>query len=59
MDEKWLIIEIGGYRRSIPESKLEKVYEEAEKIKQELMQKGVKHEIVENLYTIRIVKNDK
>lgn len=63
--EKWVTVEIGGYRRRCPESKLNWVYEEAERFKQEYLKmdppKGMTKEtftkMVEDAYTVEIVKD--
>lgn len=58
MKEKWVTVEIGGYPRRCPESRLEWVYEQAERLKKEFIQKGAPKEMVERLYTIKIVKDE-
>lgn len=55
MDEKWVTIEIGGYRRRCPESRLEQILAEVEQMKREYLQKGAPKQVVDEMYRVVIL----
>ena len=51
-------IYIDEYPRRCEESKVPKVLEDIEKLKQEYLQKGVPQETLDKMYSVRIVKDE-
>jgi len=58
MKEKWVTIYIDNYPRSCPESKVPQVLENIERLKERYLQKGVSQELLNKMYTVRIVKDE-
>ena len=58
MAEKMVTIYIDEYPRRCEESKVPKVLEDIEKLKQEYLKKGVPQETLDKMYSVRIVKDE-
>ncbi len=59
VEEKLITVEIGGYQRFVPESRLEAFLDHMEDLKQEFIRKGTEKKLVEDLFSIRILKDEK
>jgi len=56
--EKWITIECGGYRRTLPENKLPLAIQHAEELKELAMKSGKSKQQAEELYGLKIVKEE-
>lgn len=58
MSEKIVTIYIGGYPRRCIESRVEKILENIEQLKQHYLSKGVLQEVLDKMYSVRIVRDE-
>ncbi len=58
MAEKMVTIYIDEYPRRCEESKIPLVLENIERLKQEYLKKGIPKEMLDKMYTVRIVKDE-
>lgn len=58
MEEKWVTIHIGDGTRRCPESEMQKVLDNIEKVKEHYREKGVPQENVDKVYFVRIEKDE-
>lgn len=58
MTEKYVTMYIDDYPRRCSESKVDEVLEHIEKLKQQYLSKGVPQEILDKMYTVRIMKDE-
>ena len=56
MDEKMIAVEINGCKKRFPESQIPKVIAHMEKLKQEYLSKGARKNLVEQVCSVRIMK---
>lgn len=57
-NEKTLAVEIGGYRRYIPESKLPQLKADIEAMIERYVSLGMPREIVEPMYTLVVFRDE-
>lgn len=58
MTEKWVTIYVDDYPRRCKESNIETVLQNIEQLKQRYLKAGVPKEVLEKMYTVRIVKDE-
>ena len=58
MAEKWVTIFVDEYPRRCPESKVQQVLENIEQLKQMYLKKGVPQKTLNEMYSVRIVKDE-
>ena len=56
--DKWVTVYVGGYPNGCTESKVPIILENVENLKKMYLEKGVAQEILDELYSIRIVKDE-
>ena len=57
MLSEWITVEIGGYRRYIPENKLDQVKKDAQNYIEQYVAMGIPREQAEEAYKVVIVNN--